>query len=335
MSKAIRLTKNFSASAQLLTLSALLVLFSCSAWSQGLVADFSKSGNYQGWQEQIKIIAPSRKILILSNKAQILTQGDFITLVYGQSKVIRALVVKTTEDRVGIKVVKIYDEGLWQQSRVGDSFSIIRGDDSYFSKSSKTEKETSVDSFEFREDAEIDLEDEDFIRKQWGGLSDRGKRNFDGNHLLSFGWGTFQSLNREGDTATYNQWILNWSYQFKTDYFIETGVSTAPLKKFPAVDLNSQIIQLTLTAKMNFKLPAFFFLQPYAGFVVSKIQHSAGEPDGVSTPAQLNRELELIEDAERIRPAVGVSLYRRLVPGWLARADLGTNTQSLHLTLEF
>ncbi len=58
--------------------------------------------------EKIKNISPSKKIFILTNENQSFSKGDFISLLLANKLVCRALVAKTTEDKLsGIKIVKI------------------------------------------------------------------------------------------------------------------------------------------------------------------------------------------------------------------------------------
>ena len=94
----------------------------------------------------IVTVSGSKRIFITSFENNGFSPGDFITVIYKNQHVFRALVAKTKGERAGVKVVKIYSPKLWNKMKKGLQVQILRGDDSYFinkelMKKAKKEKE--------------------------------------------------------------------------------------------------------------------------------------------------------------------------------------------------
>ena len=89
-------------------------------WSQSLVDDanlnLAATGTGGSFAETIKIISSSKKIFILTNNNQQLGPGDFISLALDDKLAARAVVAKTHQGQVGIKILKIYS-GLLMPSK--------------------------------------------------------------------------------------------------------------------------------------------------------------------------------------------------------------------------
>src|SRR5688572_19808161 len=117
------------------TLYLCLFLFGTSTINaQSLVDDVNLStGTEEGtFLETIKIISGSKKIFILTNNNQQLGPGDFISLAIEKKLAARALVAKTHQGQVGIKILKIYSMTQWGKLRRDQEVQIIKGDDSTF-----------------------------------------------------------------------------------------------------------------------------------------------------------------------------------------------------------
>jgi hypothetical protein len=75
---------------------------------------------------------------------------------------------------------------------------------------------------------------------------------------------------------------------------------------------------------------------PYVGYQIININSpGAGVEDGESTPEELDQELRLVDDLKKSSVIFGVTVLKRIVPGWFIRADLGTDILNAGLTLEF
>jgi uncharacterized Zn ribbon protein len=298
--------------------------------AQNVVEDLqSETDVSSNWSEEIKIISNSRKILILTNDNQILTQGDFVSLIQDGKLVVRALVIKTNTDRVGIKIVKVYNEDLWGRTKINTSVGIVRGDDSYFNRAAVPKNEmSSTDSAianNFDENELISLSS-DFPQE-------KEKRPIQGDHLFTLGFGQFKTIDRFDGSVKYNLWHLSWDYQLLKNTFTEFSLGYGTLKQFPAIDLNSKAYVLEAKIKYSFSLPAYIFIQPYVGMSKLKVQTSGGNGDEI-TAEQLDEENYLVNKIEKARFEAGATVLKRIVPGWLARADLGMNELLLGLTIE-
>ena len=113
-------------------------------------------------QERILKISVSGKIFLISNDNSSYGQGDFISLIYQDNLVARALVVKVQGAVSGIKIIKIYSLPYWKQLMVGLEVQVLRGDDSYFNKG-KSENNQEDDFGGVRISSEEDLFDDTAI----------------------------------------------------------------------------------------------------------------------------------------------------------------------------
>ena len=56
---------------------------------------------------------------------------------------------------------------------------------------------------------------------------------------------------------------------------------------------------------------------------------------GNITATQADRERNIVDDLNKTGIVVGVTLLRRLVPGWFVKADLGTDVLNVGVAIEF
>ena len=52
-------------------------------------------------------------------------------------------------------------------------------------------------------------------------------------------------------------------------------------------------------------------------------------------PADLSRETQLVENSKSNSVVFGVTILKRLVPGWFVRADIGSDVIAFGVALEF
>ncbi len=84
--------------------------------------------------EKIEKISISKRIFILSNNERSFDKGDFISLIFNDDLVVRALAAKTKDNKSGVKIIKIYNLDLWNTLRAGSDVKVLRGDDSFYRK---------------------------------------------------------------------------------------------------------------------------------------------------------------------------------------------------------
>lgn len=89
--------------------------------------------------------------------------------------------------------------------------------------------------------------------------------------------------------------------------------------------------------KYNFKAPLYSYIMPYIGFQYYNISSpEAGKGNDTQvTPAQKEAELKAVDDLKKSGTVVGVTILRRLVPGWFFKADIGTDVMNLGFAIEF
>jgi hypothetical protein len=321
---------------RLVSFTIVLLFLTQLSWGQTLVDDaklpLTQGDNENVFIETIKVIGQSKKIFILSNNNQILGVGDFISLAINNELATRAVVAKIHEDRVGIKVIKIYSLTQWTKLQKGLEVQVIRGDDSMFGKKVAA---TAVDSTE--EAPRIKDEEDLFSIDDLDGsgeLSDDSKRHIKPDNLVGVGFGFYDATEPdvEGGGARATQFSGSWAYQFADNWFAEFVYARAMLSGYPASDAQTLVNNVVGRLKFNFKAPLYSFIMPYIGFQSQSVSSNAGETGNV---AQDDRELSIISGLQKTGPVFGVSIYRRLVPGWFLKADLGTDVINAGVSIEF
>src|SRR6478609_6591775 len=125
-----------------------LLFLSAPVLAQSLVEDANLTAAPQGgenvFNETIKIISGSKKIFIITNNNQQLGPGDFISLALDNNLAARAVVAKTHQGQVGVKILKIYSVSQWGKLRREQEVQIIKGDDSLFGKKTSEQKESDL-----------------------------------------------------------------------------------------------------------------------------------------------------------------------------------------------
>ena len=318
-----------------LTILFLTLLFLTSrSFAQTLVeeakAPLAAEATEGAFAETIKIISASKKIFVLTNNNQQLGQGDFISLALDNKLAARAVVAKNYDGQTGIKILKIYSLAQWARLRKGQEVQVIRGDDSMFGKKVVETKVTPTE-----EAPKIKSEEDLFNEKVTvddGEFDDGSKRNIKPDNVISLGLGFLSAKDIENQEARSTQFSGAWAYQFTDNWFAEFVYARSQLEDYPAKSAQTVVNNVVGRLKYNFKAPLYSFIMPYIGFRSQTVSSNAGETGVAATDAA---ELEVVDELKKTGPAFGVTLLRRLVPGWFVKADLGTDVLSLGVAIEF
>lgn len=306
--------------------------------AQTLVEDLGSSvelgDSAELFTETIRIIGRSQKIFIITNTNQMLGKGDFITILLNdKDAVARALVGKTHDGLAGIKVLKVYSLKRWAMLRQGLDVQILKGDDSYLFAPKQTTAPVQSDEIQSEEDLyslESSVEEDiSFLEKD--------SRHIKPDNLVGIAYNQF-SFNSElelNDTQRYvsNQVAFNWGYQFSDNYWFEGLYGRTLFNDFPGKGAQTAIDNLTFRLKYTFKAPLYSYIMPYVGYQL----YSVTSPDAEKSddPDRNAREAQAISDLGKDKPIIGVTLLRRLVPGWFLKGDLGNDILSIGVAIEF
>ncbi len=319
-----------------------LFLLVNSAYSQSLVEEATaplETENRAGsFIETIKIISASKKIFVITNNNQLLGFGDFVSIGLEDKLAARALVAKNHQGNTALKIIKIYSLSQWSKLRKNLEVQIIRGDDSQFEKKTEETKEEVVKSDEKEPSikSEEDLYNDNLLTSDDGiDLNDDTKRHIKPDNVVGGMAGFFNAKNIEDDNVRGNVMAVSWAYQFTDNYFIEGYYGYTLLKNFPsgAANLSTGVSKMVARLKYNIKAPLYSFIMPYVGFSTQTANSpSAGKGSNTTTNEQEN---EKVKELTKTSPVFGVTLLRRLVPGWFVKADLGTDVMNLGVAIEF
>lgn len=285
--------------------------------------------------ETIRVIAPSKKIFILTNNNKSFSKGDFISLLLGNKLVCRALVAKTNEeDLSGIKIVKIYNVNLWKQLAVGKEVLVLKGDDSYYSNLEKAPKE--AEKIESKVQDEDDLFNSTTLNDDDLSLEETSKRLIKTDNLISAGVGLISGKDSEGNSTNYTHINGSWGYQLSDNIWAELGLGTNTVTDYPNTGIDTRLVNVTGKLKYTFNAPFYSYIMPYVGYQVINVDSpGAGVPDDIKGDTELEAEIQAVEDLKKSTIIFGVTVLKRMVPGWFIRADLGSDIISGGLTLEF
>lgn len=317
----------------------ILAFLSDITFAQSIIDDFDSGSGSLGASpelatEKIERVSASRTIYILSNSNGSFDKGDFISLVIDNNLVIRALVAKTTNVSAGIKLLKTYSEELKGALVPGATVQVIRGDDSYFNKKQKKDDQTVAG-------AKIQDEDDlynDTVLEDDLSLEDNSKRLIKTDNVISTSLGMIEGIDAARGTTRYNQLNASWSYQVDDNIWAELTYGQSVVNDFPDLGLDTKISNLEIKAKYTIAAPFFSFVMPYLGYqVISAESPGAGVDDGTGSKntAGLQEELDLVDLMEKKSIIFGVSVLKRLVPGWFIRGDIGSDRLAVGLALEF
>lgn len=321
----------------------IFVIYAPHSISQDLLndveSDISLGDTDTIFSETINIISRSGKIFIMSNGNQLLSKGDFITLsVKDDGPVARAVVAKTYDGNAGIKILKVYSLARWAKLRKGLAIDIKRGDDSsLFGSKKKAELD------EVKEDARIVGEEDLFNEKNLieEDLGDFYKDNrlIKPDNIITGGYNQLSFVDEvTTDTITGHQFNFSWGYQFSDNYWVEGLFGNTQIDDFPVRSSQTIVNNYTLRFKYTIKAPLYSYVMPYIGVQTIDVSSpDAGIPENNSSSAQetADKEQQTIDELEKTTPVIGVTVLRRLVPGWFLKLDLGTDIVSVGFGIEF
>jgi hypothetical protein len=293
----------------------------------------ASGGSAGSFAETIKIISSSKKIFILTNNNQQLGMGDFVSLALEDKLAARAVVAKVHQGQVGIKILKIYSVAQWSRLRRDLEVQVVKGDDSAFGKKPEV---TTAESVTSKIKSEEDLYTGDVSADLESGLIEENKnRHIKPDNIVSLSGAYFDAneIASRGGKMRQPMFGVSWAYQFTDNYFLEGVYGRALLDNYPADGSQTLINHLVARIKYNIKGPAYTFFMPYIGFQ----SYTVSSPDaGKGTSATQNEEeLTVINELKKSGPVFGVTVLRRLVPGWFIKSDLGSDVVNLGFSIEF
>lgn len=303
--------------------------------AQSLVEDANLSASYEGMDnvfvETIKIISNSKKIFILTNNNQQLGPGDFISLALDNNLAARAVVAKTHQGQVGIKILKIYSVTQWGRLKREQPVQVIRGDDSTFGKKIETAPENTIGKIR----SEEDLYTGDVVDDEVGIFDENKNRHIRPDNLVALTGAFYEAsevASRGGKVRT-NEFGLSWAFQFADNYFVEGLYGRALIDSYPLDGSQTLVNHLTARLKYNIKGPLYTFFMPYLGFHT----YTVSSPDAGKSgnPIADDEQLNAINDLKKSGPVFGVTVLRRLVPGWFIKADVGSDIINVGFAIEF
>jgi len=288
--------------------------------------------------ETIKIISRSGKIFILSNSNQLLNKGDFITILLKDSgPVARAVVGKTHEETAGVKILKVYSLRRWGLMGKNLDVQIKKGDDSdlFVAKKDKATESEAAPKIDGEEDL---FNDTSLVKEDLDGFY-KDNRLIKPNNIVAAGWNQFRFANDlTGDTEAHNQWNFAWGYQFSDNYWVEGLYGRIQIDGLPDEGSQTIINNFTVRAKYTFKAPLYSYFMPYIGFQTYSVSSpNSGVQTGTDDASriQAEKEVALINKLQISQLVFGVSVLRRLVPGWFLKADVGNDIMSVGFAIEF
>jgi len=292
--------------------------------------------------EKVQRISFSKRIFIISNTNNSFSTGDFISLISHEELVARAVVAKLKNGSAGIKILKIHSLEDWKKLGENSVIQVLKGDDSIFkSKSERVEEIAGSDSSEVQKL----LEEEDLFNKTTIlsddlTLDENKNRIIKQDNIISLSYGTVQAIGSDGATERYAQPSGQWAYQIDDNIWGELSFGQNLISNFPEENLDTKLTNLTIRLKYTVRAPFYSFIQPYLGYqIIDASSPGAGVADPTANPQptdeELAREIQLVENSASNSVIFGVSLLKRLVPGWFIRADLGSDIISAGVALEF
>lgn len=332
----------------LVSFTLVLLLSTSHAWGQNVLDDIEEEDIQDTGSsevapklvsETIKVISPSRKIFILTNENKTFSKGDFISLLLANKLVCRALVAKINEDALsGIKIVKIYNVVLWKQLATNKEVLVLKGDDSYYSNLEKAPKDmTETIKKKAKVQDEEDLFNSTTVNDDDLSMEETNNRLIKTDNLISAGVGLIAGKDSEGQSKRVVHTNGSWAYQLSDNIWGELGVGTNTLVDYPSTGFDTRMINFTTKFKYTFEAPFYSYLMPYVGYqVIQANSPGAGVDDGTGvTQVQLDAELKALNDLKKSTVVFGVTILKRIVPGWFIRADLGSDLLNAGLSLEF
>lgn len=308
------------------------------SFAQDLLNDAKTANDIElgenSFSETINIISRSGKIFILSNSNQLLSKGDFLTMSLKEAgPVARAVVAKTYNGEAGIKILKVYSLSRWRLLKKGLDVNILKGDDSalFVEKIDKPDEDDGEAKIDSEEDLYNDktLENDEDLDSFY-----KNKRHIKPDNIVSMAWSQYNFSNDiTGDKETHNQWVGSWAFQFADNYWVEGLYGRTFIEDLPAKAAETIINNYTIRFKYTIKAPLYSYIMPYIGFQTFAVSSpTAGQ---TTDTTRANQEKALIDKLKSSNIALGITVLRRLVPGWFLKADLGNDIVNIGFGIEF
>ncbi len=243
----------------------------------------------------------------------------------------RAIVAKTHDGQAGLKILKIYSLNLWGRLRKGAEVQVVRGDDSLFGKKVEAKVEATEEAPKIR--SEEDLYNSTVLDETGGEFDEDTKRHIRPDNVVSLGLGFVDLEDIEGGEKRGNQFAGAWAFQFQDNWFAELYYGRTSFTDYPSQGYQTVINNVVGRLKYNFKAPLYSFLMPYVGFRSQQVESPNAGTSGSQT--QRDREMDLVDAERKSGIVIGVTLLRRLVPGWFLKADLGSDVINVGAAIEF
>ena len=281
--------------------------------------------------EKVEKISKSKKIYLITNNNQSFQKGDFISLIFKGTMFARALVAKDINGLSGIKILRIYAPETASYIRPGHPIQVVRGDDSLFRYGGKKELvlKNEEDLFnqtvlgESKNDIELEEREQNLIKQ---------------DNIISIWYGQIEGANLQGGSTHYGQILASWSYQVGDNIWAEASYGQNVINDYPEIGFDTKLQNFTLKFKYTIATPAHSYVQPYIGYQLATPQSpGAGKqnPTAPVSPEQLELELQRLDLLKKNNPIFGLSMLKRLVPGWFIKFELGSDIMGLGLALEF
>jgi hypothetical protein len=289
------------------------------------------------YPEKIVLTSKSKRIFIVTHQSNAMEPGDLVTAYYRGNKVFRALVAKSRDSKIGLKILKSFDQTMKNSLQPGQEVRLVKGDDSVVTVNQTNEPRLQIKN-------ESDLYSEDLLVDIEG--PSKPKKKLPEQNIIQLGIGVYQGIDEFSESKFYTHWVVNWAFRLKQAWWLEAGYGYSPAKRFPAKDIGTDLHSLTFKAKYSYELPFFSFAAPYAGLQVVIPQSSEAGVIADSTTeltdeqvaenqASADRELDLVDESQKITPVIGITLLKRFVPGWFVTANLGTDSINVGLSIGF
>ena len=287
-------------------------------------------------QEKIIKISADKRIFILSNNNSF-NEGDYISLLLQGTIIARALVIKIKNNRAGLKIIRKKDE-IWKDLNAQTKVGIIRGDDSYY-KNSKKEKDLVKGISNISIQSEDDLFDPKIILTDDINIEKTRNRIIKTDNFMGAMISRVEGLDTQGSVKTYNQITGSWSYQFEQNMWVEFAYGQNIINDYPNNGLDTRLSNIVAKAKYTIAAPLYLYIMPYIGYLVTDAYSpGAGVPpvnQNDQSTLDLEQEIRKVENLKTRGVVFGLTIYKRLVPGWFARLDIGSDSFAGGFFLEF
>ncbi len=310
-----------------------VLILSANCYSQSVIDSFNDSTStdqrtYDLAIETIMNVSESKRIFLITNNQDSYARGDFITILLEQKPIARGLVAKINAQISAVKITKIYSIELFNSLRSSMEVQILRGDDSFYRLKKDEKKEE-----EFKIESEEDLFDEATILDSDLNAEDNKKQVIKNDNLISFGLGLVSGFD-EGQNEAKNQQInFTYSYQIDANIWAEFYYGQHTIKEYPTSGIDTAIQNYAIRAKYAIKGPFYTVFMPYIGYqLIVPNSPAAGTNEDEDLATLENQRFESLKES---KPIAGVTMLKRLVPGWFVKLELGTDIMNAGLALEF